>query len=143
MKPESISILSTHLISCTPELLAHVHESMWGEPPSASPDPDAQYRLSVATDLLDGLRLVVIQVTPPHSQPDWRSFIHPDPDSVRDNWQVPWDEQLIDSARGIWAFFLHCVNHNHPLRTSFGDLTLPVPTPLPPHLATKQYEHPG
>lgn len=81
---------------------------------------------------------------PPDADIDFGDITQPMKGVPKNNWQAPHDEECIDEAGGIWAFFLHFVDDAAPLRTRFGDIPLPKPTPLPAALASrKRYELPG
>jgi hypothetical protein len=140
---DSITIISTHSIALTPEAIEDAHMGMWGELPNKQPGTVGDQQMKDVLELLESLRLVVIQVSPHGATPDFRKIHHPHPTLTPDNWQVPWDEHVIDSSQGLWAFYLHFVNPHFPLRTAHGDLRIPEPTPLPPHFAVRTYEHPG
>ena len=76
------------------------------------------------------------------------------------SWQVPWGEVLLDSsgqqviARGAElsdrielllgdcrvAFFFHYLDLKRPLRSPFGDISLPEPVPRPKRLRVVRYE---
>ncbi len=60
------------------------------------------------------------------------------------NWQVAWDERLLEKAEGKarYAFFFHYLNLEKPLLTPAGTLQLPRPTRVPPHLQDIKYESP-
>ncbi len=65
-------------------------------------------------------------------------------DQPRDNWQCAYDEREIDSPTSNlrFAFFFHHLDLNAPLITSFGEIAIPKPTPLPARLAEIEYEEP-
>jgi len=62
----------------------------------------------------------------------------------RDNWQVPYDEQVLEEARGKarYAFFFHYLDLAKPLLTPFGPQQLPKPTKMPNHLKGIKYDPP-
>jgi len=79
------------------------------------------------------------------------------PDDPRDNWQVPWGEQILNSEgtsgqpvpfpepvalRGEVraAFFFHFLDHDRPLLTPSGAVELPGPTARPARLDFIEYE---
>jgi hypothetical protein len=93
---------------------------------------------------------------------DIGEFTQEDSERPRDNWQVPYDEQIL-SASGdevladgyraskrpeLWrgdmrlAFFFHYLDFEQPLRTPFGEVSLPTETELPQRLAMIEYEQP-
>src|SRR5262249_11970226 len=59
-------------------------------------------------------------------------------------WQTPWDERVLsEDESGIRdAFFFHGLRLDKPLLTPFGEVQLPQPAPLPPHLKGVKYEGP-
>ncbi|KAF0247135.1 MAG: hypothetical protein FD180_74 [Planctomycetota bacterium] len=83
----------------------------------------------------------------------------PDPKLPRENWQVPYDEMILDKkgtrllAEGgeaeenpeLWkgtmrlAFYFHYLDARRPLQTPFGNLPLPNPTPAPTRLRFMEY----
>lgn len=93
---------------------------------------------------------------------DVGEFTQPTAGQPRPNWQVPWDERILDS-RGesivstrfgvekqpeLWlgnvrmVFFFHYLNPTLPLRTPFGDVALPEQTRRPRRLRSMRYEPP-
>jgi len=76
------------------------------------------------------------------------------PGEPQDNWQVPWDEVVLDAdgestvADHSWygnlriAFFFHYLDQGRPLITPFGNVSLPDETPRPARLAFLDYEPP-
>ena len=80
----------------------------------------------------------------------------------RDHWQAAYDERILNLqgtsiiadpwidklAPEFWsgdvrvAFFFHELNPSLPLKTSWGFVTLPEPTPLPDRLKIMPYESP-
>ena len=65
-------------------------------------------------------------------------------DEPRDNWQSAYDEREVPSpsSKRRFAFFFHYLDLNTPLITSFGELGIPEPTPVPERLADIEYEEP-
>ncbi|RPI72605.1 MAG: hypothetical protein EHM38_01660 [Geobacteraceae bacterium] len=77
----------------------------------------------------------------------------------KDNWQMPWDEHILDDdglsgqlapfpgplkIRGAQrlAFFFHYLDLSVPLTTPMGPVPLPKPSPRPDRLAFIKYEAP-
>lgn len=140
-KPKSIKILASHTLKPTAAELKEALEFMYGE--DLEPDDFAQAKAQVAEHYA-GLRLIILQVTPPDADIDFGAITQPVDDLPEENWQVPYDESPLDEADGTWAFFLHFTEDSRPLRTECGDLILPKPTPLPANLkARKKYDPPG
>ena len=85
--------------------------------------------------------LIEIAVTDPDDRFDWNEVTQEDPAQPHDNWQVAWDEQLVAAAEGRsrYVFFFHYLEMSRPLRTSFGEVVLPEPTPAPAHLQGIEY----
>jgi hypothetical protein len=90
-----------------------------------------------------GLFLIEIEIKPVDADFDWGEITQPIAGVDKSNWQVPFDEQPVDSVTGRWVFFLHFVDLTKPISTPLGDRLLPSPTPIPPHLASIKYEVPG
>jgi hypothetical protein len=80
------------------------------------------------------------------------------PSQPEDNWQVPWDEYVLndnctagelayygDAFTGNVriAFFFHYVDFGQPLLTPVGPKSLPTPTDRPDRLSFIEYEPPG
>lgn len=65
-------------------------------------------------------------------------------DQPKTNWQVAYDEQQIgDKQDGRrWVFFFHYLDLERPLLTPHGPITLPDPSPVPPHLKEIEYYEP-
>ena len=83
-------------------------------------------------------------------------------DQPRSNWQVPWDEQLLDGAgervigepgdmpasgtipsdKARIAFFFHYLDTSAPLIMPWGEIELPDPSPRPDRLRMIKYEEP-
>ena len=94
------------------------------------------------------------------SMPDFAAFTQPLPHVPRADWQVPYDEKLLDDAgqailedlftnplsewpsKARVAFFFHDLDCSRPLRTPFGDVTLPAPSARPSRLDWFNYEAP-
>lgn len=138
--PPPIKIISTHHLDPTPEQFNEALETMWGPDLRGDNLENARHE---TREHFDGLRLIVIETTPPDLDVDWGQITQQIPGVDPGNWQSPYDEELIDPARGRWAFFMHAVNPALPLTTPDGDLPLPAPTPLPSDLARKNYEVSG
>ncbi len=90
------------------------------------------------------VHLIEIEVTGDADQFDFGDVTQADENVSRDNWQCAYDEREIDSptAGRRFAFFLHYLNFELPLATSFGDIDIPNPTAIPERLSTIEYEAP-
>jgi hypothetical protein len=84
------------------------------------------------------------------------------PDQPHSNWQVPYLERILndrgdevitdefeaDKPPDLWkgdvrmAFFFHNLDLGRPLRTPFGEVALPMESPLPSRLAIIDYDPP-
>lgn len=73
---------------------------------------------------------------------DWGQVTQEDATQLRDNWQVPYDEQPLDDDERRWAFFFHYLDLSKPLLTPAGPVKLPAPTPRPKHLDSAEYIEP-
>jgi hypothetical protein len=65
-------------------------------------------------------------------------------DQPRANWQVAYDEQLLEKSdrKSRYAFFFHYLDLGKPLRTPLGLVALPPVTRMPTHLKSIKYEAP-
>ena len=139
MQPKNIRIIGVHPLAISEKEFDDAIEWMWG----SELDGEALEQARTHTRAhFEGLRLIEIEVTPPGADLDWGSITQPVAGEPRENWQAPYDEQLIDKTRGAWAFFLHGVDASQPLCTELGEHPLPATTPTPPHLAGMKYETP-
>lgn len=92
------------------------------------------------------------------------AFTQEEPGEPCGNWQVPYDEKIMDAAGSgvvadpweigdeeseVWkgdvrlAFFFHYLRIDAPLRTPFGSVPLPVPTQMPARLQFMKYGPPA
>ena len=88
--------------------------------------------------------LIEVAVNDPEGAFDWNDVTQEDPDQPPDNWQVAYDEQLLgkSGSESRYVFFFHYLDLSKPLLTSFGEVELPEPTPMPPHLMGVEYYPP-
>jgi hypothetical protein len=109
---------------------------------------------------VDGCYLIEAVVSDATSQPDFGLVTQPRDGHDRPDWQVAYDERLLDSeGRSLqadlfvtriddWpsearvAFFFHDLDVGRPLSTPFGEVTLPSPSDRPTRLAVVAYEAP-
>jgi hypothetical protein len=107
-----------------------------------------------------GCFLVECVVVGASVQPDFGQVTQALPDRERSEWQVAYDEKLLDAdGAGVIAdlfstrvqtwpdearvsFFVHGLDTALPLSTPFGDVPLPIPTPRPSRLDGLAYEAP-
>jgi len=94
---------------------------------------------SQVTEHFDGLHVVEIEFVPSADELDWSEITQPVAGTPRSNWQVPYDEQALDTDRTRWVFFFHFLDFRQPLMTPCGPVTLPAVTPLPNHLQGIEY----
>ena len=87
---------------------------------------------------------------------DIGEFQQEEPGQPPDNWQVPWDERILNEAGDAempndpellhgtarLAFFLHYAEPSRPLLTPFGSVALPEPSERPERLAMIEYDEP-
>jgi hypothetical protein len=88
--------------------------------------------------------LVEIELKAPFDEFDFGLVTQEMPDEPKANWQVAYDEQQVTNyeAGSRWAFFFHYLDFERPLFTPLGPITLPEPTPVPPHLKAIEYYEP-
>lgn len=109
---------------------------------------------------VDGCYLIEAVVLGASTQPDFGSVTQSRGARDRSDWQVAYDERLLDSeGRSVqadlfltriddWpgdarvAFFFHELDIARPLSTPFGDVSLPLPSNRPERLAMLAYEAP-
>lgn len=135
----NVTILGVHPVHPSDALFEETLEIQWG--PGLEGDELEEAREHVRAHF-DGLYLFEVQLDPPDAEVDWGVFTqspHSTPERER---QVPYDERVIDAAAGTWAFFLHDVELELPLRTPAGSRELPEPTSMPPHLKNVPYVAP-
>lgn len=88
--------------------------------------------------------LLEIELIAPSDEFDFELVTQEIPDQSKAYWQVAYDGQEVgDKQDGCrWAFFFHYLDFGRPLLTPFGPITLPEPTPVPPHLKAIEYFEP-
>jgi hypothetical protein len=66
------------------------------------------------------------------------------PDTPKMNWQVAYDDQMIDEGEGKarYVFFFHYLDLEKPLLTPMGSLPIPKPKKIPLRLKDILYEPP-
>lgn len=113
-----------------------------------------------AVEAAERCRLVEVVITDHAGPVDLLQFTQEIPGQPRANWQVPWDERVLDDegtqdvagrfSREIvahdrplrLAFFMHDLDPARPLMTPAGAVALPPAEPRPPRLSFLQYESP-
>lgn len=96
-------------------------------------------------DADEPVHLVDVAIAGKFDDVNWDAITQSDPTQPRDNWQVPYDEQELDSlpdGRARAAFFFHYLDASRPLETDGGRVDLPDISPLPSELAQIPYEAP-
>lgn len=104
--------------------------------------------------------LVEIVIDGSAEVPDFSRFTQPLTGHPSSDWQVAYNEQLLDDAGGRvvtdlflrrpagWpeharvVFYFHLLDIHRPLNTPFGEVTLPPPSDAPPRLSFLRYEAP-
>ncbi len=112
----------------------------WGEELEGAELDEAKRHV---TEHFDNLFLIEILSQQPLQPSDWASITQEEKGVSKENWQVPYDERHLDDSGCRWVFFFHFLNPNKPLKTIYGNIELPKPTPLPIHLKNLEYEAPG
>lgn len=129
-----------HPVIPTNEEFREAMDVMWGKGLEGRRLAEAKKR---TREHFETLYLVEIELGPAGAGLDWSAITQPISGRPQDEWQVPFDEQPLDTEGKRWAFFLHFVDLHRPLKTPLGERTLPEPTPIPPHLQHVSYEVPG
>ena len=95
-------------------------------------------------DVPEPCHLIEVLVDAPHDRYDWGRVTQEAPGQPRDNWQVAYDEQLIEEigGRGRYVFFFHDLKPDQPLLTAGGPVSLPAPQPMPARLRHTEYVAP-
>ncbi len=135
-----VKVIGVHRVEYSATDFAEALETMWG---SGLTGHNLERARGRTREHFDGLRLIVIEVIPTKAEIDWSCVAQLLPEVDRGNWQVAYDEELIDPVRGRWAFFLHFVDSELPLLTPVGERVLPSVTPLPKYLVKMKYDPPG
>jgi hypothetical protein len=104
--------------------------------------------------------LIETVIEGPSDVPDFGQFTQPMADRPRSEWQVAYDERLLDDLgervvsdvflrrpatwpeRARVAFYFHFLDVDRPLVTPFGEVTLPPPSDAPERLTFLRYEAP-
>lgn len=90
------------------------------------------------------VHLIEIEVDGDVESFDFSDITQETPDQPKDNWQCAYDDREIDSptSKRRFAFFFHYLDFRLPLLTSFGEVAIPDPSPLPERLADIEYDQP-
>jgi hypothetical protein len=139
IKPRNFRILGVHPVEPTDDLFEETLEMQWGPDLSGAELEEARRAVH---EHFAGLYLFEVEIDPPGADLDWRQVAQPAESLPPSSWQVPYNEQVIDRAKGRWVFFMHFVDLRQPLRTPLGAVSLPPPSARPPHLAAIEYEAP-
>ncbi len=92
----------------------------------------------------EACRLVEILVEGHDAKLDFGEITQEVKGPPRDNWQVPYDERVLEQRGGKsrYAFFFHYLDFDKPLLTPLGPVSLPKATLAPNHLKSIKYEAP-
>jgi hypothetical protein len=108
----------------------------------------------------DSCYLIEVVLRDATGPPDFCDFTQPLEGVDRAEWQVPYDEKLLDAAGetviadlfstqpSYWpaiarvAFYFHDLRLSEPMQSPFGDLVLPAPSERPSRLSALNYERP-
>jgi hypothetical protein len=109
----------------------------------------------------DPWRLVELRLSDVPAPFDLAKIVLPVPDQPASNWQVPWDERILDSdgetqlanhevierrpdllAGNVRLCFFLCAVSDELLRTPFGSLSLTPVSVLPDRLRSIEFEEP-
>jgi hypothetical protein len=131
-----ISIVGVHRYPVTEELFRKTLEYQWGDDLAGAEMKAAERHVR---EHFENLYVLEVLVDEQIEDLNWSELTQEIPDQSRENWQVPYDEQALDDTGRRWTFFFHFLDLRKPLLTSFGPITLPEPTELPPHLAFMKY----
>jgi hypothetical protein len=137
--PHGLAIVGVYPVEPSDALFNETLEIQWG---SGLSGEDLERARQHVRQHFDGLYLIEVQVEPADAEVPWAEITQPVPGQPPPNWQVPYDERVIDASQGRWAFFLHFVNLGEPLRTPVGPRSLPEPRPRPSYLSEVEYEAP-
>lgn len=88
--------------------------------------------------------LLEISIINPGQDFDWMKITQHIEGHPQSNWQVPYDEQLIEQKdhEYFYAFFFHYLDFSKTLKTPFGEIKIPSPTKMPNHLKKIKYFSP-
>lgn len=134
-----LRVLGIHPVEPSDTLFRDTLEKLWG--PNLRGAALASARADVR-DHFAGLYLISVEVEPADADVDWAQVTQPINHQPESNWQVPYDERLIDSGVGHWVFFMHYLDAGLPLRTQTGIVPLPPPSKRPKALVSIEYEAP-
>jgi hypothetical protein len=137
-KCTGIRVIGLHPVVPTAEEFAMARAIQWGDNLAGEELENAN---RCVREHFFGLYLIELEVEPPDFDIEWIAITQPIADKPSSSWQVPWDER--STGEGRWAFFLHFVQLDQPLKTSAGPIPLPAPTPIPERLVNVKYEMPG
>lgn len=135
----STRILGVHPVVPSAEEFREAVEFLYGEDLEAPELADAESRVR---EHFEGLYLIELHVYSQGIEFDWSKVTQPEYDKPPETWQAAYDERYLEGEPDRWAFFFHFLELSEPLQTSHGDLPIPDPTPIPPHLESIRYEIP-
>jgi len=132
-----------------------------GRDPQPDTDEDRQELEEEFRFHMDDAAVLEVMVTNPDASFDIGKFVQPNPAQSKNFWQVAWNEKFLtpdgatlinlnrtqklpDVSQYRVVFVIHFWKPNLPLRSSYGELTLPAQQPLPERLwRLTPYEVPG
>lgn len=135
---ETIKVIGVHPVIPTSAEFDEAREILHGENLTGEELESANRDVA---EHFKGLCIIEIEIQPPDCNVDWIAITQPIAGKSSDSWQATWDERKTGQSR--WAFFLHFVQLDKPLKTQVGLIKLPEPSPIPPHLADINYDLPG
>jgi hypothetical protein len=134
---QSLRIVGVHPVVPTREQFREAVDLQWG---SDLVGEELSRAEDSVRDHFSGLYLLEVEVDPTGSEIGWDSITQPMRNQPRENWQAVYDEQRIGTEGNRWVFFFHYLDLTRPLRTEFGELVLPRPTPMPSRLSSIVYD---
>ena len=134
-----IRILGVHSVEPSETLFGETLEILWGSNLSGRALDRARARTH---EHFSGLYLISIVIEPADAEVDWTRIAQPADDQPESNWQVPYDEQLVDRTAGHWVFFMHYLDVGTPLQTQIGMVPMPMPSGMPASLVSIEYAVP-
>ena len=85
-------------------------------------------------------------IIPPYGKRDQAPFeehyISDDGEEILGDYRYEWDNPEVLKGNFRLAFLMHYLEFDKPLKTQFGDVNLPEPTPTPKRLKSIKYQSP-
>lgn len=130
---QSIRVIGVHPFVADQRLVEEAREDFWGG------GELTEEREAHVQGFFKDLYVIEIETSPANAEIDWSAITQPCSDLTGDYWQVPYLEAQTDESGSRYAFFFHYLDRSKPLNSPLGDIVLPEPTPLPPHLQKMEY----